>query len=854
MNKKFLSAILFGALMITSTGTFVSCKDYDDDIDQINTELAGLKGQIEALQNKINSGEWVSSVTSTADGIKVTLGNGQSFDIKNGKDGANGAAGKNGSVVTIDPTTSNWLIDGVDTGVCAKGQNGQAPKINEEGNWEVWNGEAWVDTEMSAIGAQTYVIEYPSYFELNVMEQDAEGENAGFVKIKLPKTAPITDLKAVTITNGVIDDAEVVLYYGKEITENDGLKFNGKTYAKGTRLVSQTSSLSAIVNPLDADAAKYAFKLVDTKGYAPFVVSDIKQNMSEKALSRADKTANQGVWDMTLAFADVTKVTNDKVGGTYALTTETANGVVASPYDVTVKTEEVTSVGSVPFAAMSVEGDCNADIDLAKKFYESNWGKYIVDSYFEITDKTAANNANVSLNGNIIKTTKNETFTFNGKVKGYFLMVNGDRAELAMNVKFNQVAPTQSLADVEWTINSTSKTVYLSLASIQSQLAGNSDTSLPAISYVGSTWADGTALNEKSVLVNGVNYGKADNNPATNDVAFEAAWITSLGTTLKSKNAAGNAYVDATSIQKEMFAVFTFDETTAFPGEYIVKVGFRKNGATTGDYAFVVPVKVTIKAPAQTIVKHENYFTGNNAVAYGAKNAEGTISYNLNELFKTEGLSYAETEVKKADGVTKYTKWLQSGTTIKVGTFQYGNNVDNGDRVYATREYTASIIPFTNAHIQKTEYTFNLTIKSAIKEGTFTSEASKTIETSDAVKFDVTEFKGVDVYGDKFQIGETYEYDNKGNLTKVNKKDARIVNVAIAPADDNAEDYLNITTFNGTFGNVEGEKPAAEYFTVARKTELTQLVEDTPCTIKVTITDDWGVKSEATVTVVLKKF
>ena len=27
MNKKFLSAILFGALMVTSTGTFVSCKD-----------------------------------------------------------------------------------------------------------------------------------------------------------------------------------------------------------------------------------------------------------------------------------------------------------------------------------------------------------------------------------------------------------------------------------------------------------------------------------------------------------------------------------------------------------------------------------------------------------------------------------------------------------------------------------------------------------------------------------------------------------------------------------------------------------------------------------------------------------
>ena len=39
MNKKFLSAILFGALMVTSTGTFVSCKDYDDDIDNLQTQV-----------------------------------------------------------------------------------------------------------------------------------------------------------------------------------------------------------------------------------------------------------------------------------------------------------------------------------------------------------------------------------------------------------------------------------------------------------------------------------------------------------------------------------------------------------------------------------------------------------------------------------------------------------------------------------------------------------------------------------------------------------------------------------------------------------------------------------------------
>ena len=36
--------------MVSSTGTFVSCKDYDDDIDAINKELTDLKSK---LSNKV---------------------------------------------------------------------------------------------------------------------------------------------------------------------------------------------------------------------------------------------------------------------------------------------------------------------------------------------------------------------------------------------------------------------------------------------------------------------------------------------------------------------------------------------------------------------------------------------------------------------------------------------------------------------------------------------------------------------------------------------------------------------------------------------------------------------------------
>ena len=59
MNKKFLSAILFGALMVSSTGTFVSCKDYDDDIkdlqEQIDKQKTDLSDKVTAIESSIAS-------------------------------------------------------------------------------------------------------------------------------------------------------------------------------------------------------------------------------------------------------------------------------------------------------------------------------------------------------------------------------------------------------------------------------------------------------------------------------------------------------------------------------------------------------------------------------------------------------------------------------------------------------------------------------------------------------------------------------------------------------------------------------------------------------------------------------
>jgi hypothetical protein len=56
MNKRFLSTLLFGALFIASTSVFVSCKDYDDDISNLQKQIdqAALKSELTALQSQLN--------------------------------------------------------------------------------------------------------------------------------------------------------------------------------------------------------------------------------------------------------------------------------------------------------------------------------------------------------------------------------------------------------------------------------------------------------------------------------------------------------------------------------------------------------------------------------------------------------------------------------------------------------------------------------------------------------------------------------------------------------------------------------------------------------------------------------
>ena len=114
MKKNFVRVMLFGALTL-ATVTYVGCKDYDDDIDNLQTQIDANAAGLAELQAKVNAGNWVTDIKSITGGFEITFNNGNKYSIVNGKDGSVVEIGENG----------NWFIDGVDTGKPARGEKGE---------------------------------------------------------------------------------------------------------------------------------------------------------------------------------------------------------------------------------------------------------------------------------------------------------------------------------------------------------------------------------------------------------------------------------------------------------------------------------------------------------------------------------------------------------------------------------------------------------------------------------------------------------------------------------------------------------------------------------------------------------
>lgn len=124
MKKKFYGALVLGSVLLA--GGMVSCSDYDDDIDSLNNRVTAVEQTVKELQDKINAGAVITDV-HVENGVKVTLSDGSSFTLVNGKDGSAG------SVVTMG-SDGYWYIDGQKTENPWKGEKGDKGDKGDQGD------------------------------------------------------------------------------------------------------------------------------------------------------------------------------------------------------------------------------------------------------------------------------------------------------------------------------------------------------------------------------------------------------------------------------------------------------------------------------------------------------------------------------------------------------------------------------------------------------------------------------------------------------------------------------------------------------------------------------------------------
>jgi len=134
IQKFFYAVALFGAL----AGMAVSCKDYDEDINNLDSKISTLESTVSSLKSTVDGGVVITSVTPTSDGITISTSDGKTYTITNGKNGTNGTNGKDGTNGT----------NGKD------GKNGTVWTIGEDGYWYYQNdGDAApIKTDYLAVG------------------------------------------------------------------------------------------------------------------------------------------------------------------------------------------------------------------------------------------------------------------------------------------------------------------------------------------------------------------------------------------------------------------------------------------------------------------------------------------------------------------------------------------------------------------------------------------------------------------------------------------------------------------------------------------------------------------------------
>ncbi len=687
MNKKLLSVILSGVLMVISAGVFVSCEDYDDDISNLQTQINDLGSTLTALQSQVQAGKWITSVSSTTGGLTIVFSDGTQYTIENGKDGAPGAPGKDGNGTLVEVKDGYWYLNGEKTDYLAltKEDKVPVPYVNEEdGYWYFYNeeGEA-VKSEYKALGA-TYAVKDANTGVWTLHVPDADGT---MQSIDLPTAAAkITGLTFVNSTEKVLTIYATKGWKFTDVDKKTGLTASTwagpkKPLPKDGDVIYGSTDAKVFVQVSPADVAKDIenYTLTDSKnatlGLAltaePFNELVYRPN-NEVSKTKAATNGN-GLYNIMIAPQVVSKANAEALGKVlkaanddhigYALV---ADNVFRSAYEVTITTDNLKAPILDQLKVNEGSAQLNNDDitvgstsnDLDDKDEQIKVGTTytvtfsdpaaVYDSYFEFLD------TDISTFG----------ITYDNESKTFSISKNPDVSSLT-----GQFTMTVYTVDINGNVHKTEITFHLAAEMANNMLAAQTvDVSKdkPAFQY-----------NLSDVAITGTDQWKQNVNLTAEYALYEdkdctprkeVSGVVGTGKLIDPAvvNAKGTAAANADEATKVVFTIDNDNAATAgltLNTTYYLKTTFKTKGANPEVLNTVIlPVMFTAPALEDLFVPAEPYVVDGVINAYFYKGDDGKTpekSVDLNKYFD-KSVDDAEVSMENktniaTKGTTKYT-------------------------------------------------------------------------------------------------------------------------------------------------------------------------------------------------------
>ena len=386
MRKKYLSALLFGALLVTSAGTFTSCKDYDDDINNLQEQITANADAIKALEELVKAGKYVSGVAIEGQVITFTFSDGSTtpITIPEGEKGQ-----------TVEVKDNELYIDGEATGIkVAEAATAETGLVKaENGTWWVLGEDGeYTNTNIPVSGVTVSGSEKDGYtFTIYNEKGEAQtvklptasssiteitlGESVYYNGVLVSDIQPDQRPDNVTIDNFLISSEKFEKFNPSEAVKADGITDASKWPGNkdipnaGDYIFASPTSVDLRIDPVNVDASNIDFYLTNTKNVdlSPVVLkASASQDSNNGAMTgtngRAAVTGN-GLWTLSMDNVVVDKsdvnstleAINDAAGEyVYAIN---ANHGFRSKYGLKANTIAAEDLDNLSITGVAADGE-----------------------------------------------------------------------------------------------------------------------------------------------------------------------------------------------------------------------------------------------------------------------------------------------------------------------------------------------------------------------------------------------------------------------------------------------------------------------------------------------------------------